>query len=374
MTAQNSRQPVSEPTRAFAPGRVNLIGEHTDYNDGFVLPFALGLGCTATVVLGGEGWSATSAQQDDEVATTTCAPSDVPGWATYVLGPLWLLADRGVDVPPLRIHVDSNVPLGAGLSSSAALVCSVITALDEALSLGLSADESLALSRAVENDVVGAPTGGMDQLVSLRAVEGHALFCDMRSLETSPVPFDLEAAGLALLVIDTRAPHRHVDGEYAERRAGCEEAARVLGVPALRDVTADDVEAAVEGLDDDRLQRYVRHVVTENDRVLATVDLLSEGDVAGIGPLLTASHASMRDDFAISVPEVDAAVEALLEAGALGARMTGGGFGGCVIGLLPTAGVEPAVDIVTRRFRDGGWQEPTGFLVTPGPGAHVVPA
>ena len=372
MTAQTSRHPVAGPTRAFAPGRVNLIGEHTDYNDGFVLPFALGLGCTATVVLDGEGWVATSTQQDEEVSTTTCAPSDVPGWATYVLGPVWLLADRGIDVPPMRIHVDSNVPLGAGLSSSAALVCSVVTAIDEALSLGLDADDSLALSRAVENDVVGAPTGGMDQLVSLRAVEGHALFCDMRSLATSPVPFDLEAAGLAMLVIDTRAPHRHVDGEYAERRAGCEEAAHLLGVSALRDVGADDLEAAVERLAEDRLQRYVRHVVTENDRVLATVDLLRDGDVAAIGPLLTASHASMRDDFAISVPEVDAAVEALLEAGALGARMTGGGFGGCVIGLLPEAGVEHAIDAVTQRFRDGGWQEPAGFLVTPGPGAHVV--
>lgn len=368
MTAQHA----AELTRAFAPGRVNLIGEHTDYNDGFVLPFALELGCTATVRPGGDGWVATSVQQDREVVTSTCAPSDVPGWATYVLGPLWLLSARGVDVAPLHIDVDSTVPLGAGLSSSAALVCSVVTAIDEALSLGLSDDEILTLSREVENDVVGAPTGGMDQLVSLRAETGHALFCDMRSLDTDPVPFDLEAADLAMVVVDTNAPHRHVDGEYAERRSGCEEAARALGVSALRDVTSDGLAGAVQRLEEDRLRRYVRHVVTENERVLATVDLLRDGDVAGIGPLLTASHASMRDDFKITVPEVDGAVEALLGAGALGARMTGGGFGGCVIGLVPRGDVEMALEAVTQRFKDEGWQEPTGFLVTPGAGAHVL--
>ncbi len=364
---------AARPARAFAPGRVNLIGEHTDYNDGFVLPFALQMGCTATVRPRSEGWVAASAQQDAEVATSTCAESDVPGWVSYVLGPLWLLAERGIDVPPVQVDVDSNVPLGAGLSSSAALVCSVVTALDAALSLGLGPDEVLALSRAVENDVVGAPTGGMDQLVSLRASEGDALFCDMRSLETSAVPFDLEAAGLALLVVDTRAPHRHVDGEYAERRAGCEEAARTLGVAALRDVTTEGLDAAMRRLDEDRLRRYVRHVVSENERVLATVDLLRDGDVAGIGPLLSASHVSMRDDFQISVPEVDGAVEALMGADALGSRMTGGGFGGCVIALVPEAGVEKARDAVTERFGSAGWQEPTSFLVTAGPGAHVMP-
>jgi galactokinase len=194
----------------------------------------------------------------------------------------------------------------------------------------------------------------------------------MRSLDTDPVPFDLDDAGLSMLVVDTNAPHRHVDGEYAERRSGCEEAARALGVPALRDVTSEDLAAAVERLEEDRLQRYVRHVVTEDERVLETAALLRDGDVAGIGPLLTASHASMRDDFQISVPEVDGAVEALLGAGALGARMTGGGFGGCVIGLLPQERVDAAREAVARRFAEAAWKAPTSFLVTPGPGAHVV--
>ena len=372
VTAHNIAGSIAGSTRAFAPGRVNLIGEHTDYNDGFVLPFALGLGCTATVRPGRDGWVVTSAQQDRAVVTTTCEPTEVPGWASYVLGPLWLLAAQGVEVPPLQIEVDSNVPLGAGLSSSAALVCSVVTALDAALSLRLGDDEMLALSRAVENDVVGAPTGGMDQLVSLRAATGHALFCDMRSLETDDVPFDLEAAGLEMLVVDTMAPHRHVDGEYAERRAGCEEAARALGVSALRDVAMPDLDSALGRLEDERLGRYVRHVVTENARVLATVERLRGGEVAGIGRLLTASHASMRDDFRISVPEVDGAVAALLGAGALGARMTGGGFGGCVIGLMRTEDVDAARHAVVERFSSTGWREPLSFLVTPGPGAHVV--
>ncbi len=299
--------------RAFAPGRVNLIGEHTDYNDGFVLPFAIAAGCTATVRLGGQGWRVASQQQDESVSTSSAAsPQDLPEWARYVGGALWLLTAQGRTVPALSIDIDSNVPLGAGLSSSAALVCSVVTALDDALDLRLSAADLLALSRSVENDLVGAPTGGMDQLVSLRAVEGHALLCDMRDLTSTPLSFDPASAGLALLVVDTRAPHRLVDGEYADRRSGCEEAARALGVGALRDVTTAALPAALERLGDERLRRYVRHVVTENDRVLVTAEILRSGDIRDIGPLLTASHASMRDDFAITVPEVNGAVEVLL--------------------------------------------------------------
>ena len=187
----------------------------------------------------------------------------------------------------------------------------------------------------MENDAVGAPTGGMDQLASLRGEAGHVLFCDMRDLTSQSVPFDPAASGLAVLVVDTRAPHRHADGEYAARRGGCEEAARRLGVPALRDVTEADLDGALAELNDDELRRYVRHVVTEDARVLAAVEVLREGRVEDLGPLLSASHVSMRDDFRITVPEVDTAVDALHESGALGARMTGGGFGGCVIGLVP---------------------------------------
>lgn len=358
-------------TRWHAPGRINLIGEHTDYNDGFVLPMALPMGCTTNVEPADAGWSVVSEQVRD---TVTVAPSglaqrdEVPEWATYVLGALWLLHDDGVEVPPVRISVDSDVPTGAGLSSSAALVCSVVCALDDHLGLDLGPAGLLALSRRVENDAVGAPTGGMDQLVSLRGEEGHALFCDMRDLTSEAVPFAPAASGLSLLVVDTRAPHRLVDGEYAARRSGCEEAARQLGVPALRDVT--DADEAVARLDDEELQRYVRHVVTEDARVLEAVDALRAGRLDELGPLFAASHASMRDDFRITVPEVDTAAETLLSAGALGARMTGGGFGGCVIGLVPEGEVDAVGDAVRRAFSDAGFGEPSLFTAAAAAGAR----
>ncbi len=362
-------------TRWFAPGRINLIGEHTDYNDGFVLPFALAVGCTAQVASRGEGWSARSVQEPDAVVVRRSGLADageVADWARYVLGVPWLLTDRGVDVPPLEIVVDSDVPTGAGLSSSAALVCSVARALDDHLDLGLDDDEIFALTRDVENDAVGAPTGGMDQLVSLRGRAGHVLLCDMRSHDTRAVPLDLAGAGLTVLVADTRAPHRHSDGDYGARRRGCEEAARQLGVPALRDVPDGELSDALERLDDDELRRYVRHVVTENARVLDVAQLLDGDRLADIGPLLSASHASMRDDFRITVPEVDTAVDALHEAGALGARMTGGGFGGCVIALLPPAEVEAAGDAVRRGFADAGFAEPSLFVAAPEDGARQL--
>ena len=356
-----------------APGRINLVGEHTDYNDGFVLPMALAVGCTASVDDAAEGWTVVSAQAPEQVVVSPSGLADrgdAPGWAAYVLGALWLLHDDGVDVPPLRIEVDSDVPTGAGLSSSAALVCSVVTALDEHLGLGLGPAGLLDLSGRVENDAVGAPTGGMDQLVSLRGEAGHALFCDMRDLTTQSVPFDPAAAGLALLVVDTRAPHRHADGEYAARRSGCEEAARRLGVPALRDVSAADLDDSLASLHDDELRRYVRHVVTEDARVLAAVDVLRDGRLEDLGPLLTASHRSMRDDFRITVPEVDLAVDALLGAGAIGARMTGGGFGGCVIGLVPERDVAAVGDVVRQAFADAGFTEPALFTASAEAGAH----
>ncbi|MGN0064193.1 MAG: galactokinase [Nocardioides sp.] len=364
---------MSEAVTWWAPGRVNLIGEHTDYNHGYVLPLAIGYGCTATArhAVGGR-WTARSAQVDEPV---TVAPGsldgdDVPQWARYVLGAATLLRQRGLlpdgTEPGLEVEIDSDVPLGAGLSSSAAVVCACVRALDDLHSLGLDDADLLALSRAVENDVVGAPTGGMDQLASLRGVAGHVLLCDMRSLEAEPIPFDPAAAGLTLLVVDTRTPHAHVDGEYAARRAGCAAAAAALGVDTLREVP--DVEA-LAALPEDLL-RLARHVVTENERVLCTAEALRAGELASIGLLLTASHASMRDDFAITVPTVDVCVETLLGAGALGARMTGGGFGGCVIALVPADAVGAAVAAVEAAYAERGWQAPVAFEVAATRGAH----
>jgi galactokinase len=355
-----------------APGRVNLIGEHTDYNDGFALPFAIEQGCTAVVERRADRRIVVSSRQQAssvDRAVDELRPG-ITGWAGYALGVVWALRDQGTDVPGLTIELDSDVPIGSGLSSSAALVCSVATAVDDLLGLGLDAEQLLALTRRTENDFVGAPTGGMDQLAALRGTAGSALFCDMRSLATETVPLAL--TDLALLVVDTRAEHQHASGEYRRRRAGCEEAARRLGVRALRDVSLEQLPQALDRLDDDELRRFVRHVVTEDERVLHTVELLRAGDTAAIGPLLTASQASMRDDFRITIAELDVAADTLVEAGALGARMTGGGFGGCVIGLVPEALVDGAVAAVTDAYARHGFRPPAAFRATPSAGAHRV--
>jgi galactokinase len=354
---------------------VNLIGEHTDYNGGYVLPFALPLGTTATVEQRpGRDVEVRSTQRPEPVRTSLddLRPGPDTGWSGYVLGVLWALSERGHAIPGLTISLESDLPVGAGLSSSAALVCSVATAVDDLLGLRLGADELLAITRSAENDYVGAPTGGMDQLAALRCTAEHALFCDMRSLETEQVPLHL--GDNTLLVVDTRAEHRHADGEYRRRREGCERAAQLLSVPALRDVAIDDLDAALTTLADDELRRYVRHVVTENDRVLQTVAALRAGNIVAIGPLLNASHASMRDDFRISGPELDLAVDTLRAAGALGARLTGGGFGGCVIGLLPAATVDAAVAAVQQAFADHGLREPQAFRAEAADGARRVTA
>lgn len=355
-----------------APGRVNLIGEHTDYNDGFALPFAIEAGCTASVQRIDEPvLRIRSAQRDDAVvlALADLEPG-TGGWAAYAAGVVWALREGGAEIPGLGLALDSDVPSGSGLSSSAALVCSVTTALDDLLDLGLSDAELLAISRRAENDYVGAPTGGMDQLASLRCTQGHALFCDMRSLEVEQVPFDVAAQGFAVLVVDSRAEHRHADGEYAQRRAGCERAAQLLGVAALRDIARPDLDDALERLDDDELRRYVRHVVTENDRVERTVDLLRAGRLTDIGPLLNESHASMRDDYRITIAELDVAADTLVAAGAIGARMTGGGFGGCVIAVVDQSRVADAERAVRDAYEANGFRVPGIMTVRPGSGAH----
>jgi galactokinase len=351
---------------------VNLIGEHTDYNDGFVLPFAIDYGCTAEVSRRDDDTvRITSAQREDAVELSLADLEPGAGaWAGYAAGVVWALGERGVELGGIDIALDSTVPSGAGLSSSAAVVCSVTTALDEMFGAGLDADGLLAVSRRAENDFVGAPTGGMDQLAALRATEGHALFCDMRTLDVEQVPFDVDADGLAVLVLDSGAEHRHADGEYSARRSGCERAARILGVDALRDVTLDHLDDALARLPDDELRRYVRHVVTEDDRVQKIVAMLRDGRIRDIGPVLTASHASMRDDYRITIAEIDLAAQVLVDAGAYGARMTGGGFGGCVIALLDDDTVDRAVEAVRTAYADVGFRAPRPMVVRPGRGAH----
>jgi galactokinase len=356
-----------------APGRVNLIGEHTDYNDGFVLPFALSQSTTVTAeTTGGDAWTVRSSAADRPVTigAADLEPGRIDGWAGYVAGIIWALRDAGYDPPTADLSLSSDVPVGAGLSSSAALELAVLTALCDLGRLDLPIVARPRLAQRAENTYVGMPCGIMDQAAAALCRAGHALFLDCRSLAVEHIPFDLAGTGLAMLVVDTRAPHRLVDGEYADRRASCERAAALLGVPALRDVT--DLDAALAALPNAKLRGRTRHVVTENARVLATVDLLRAARVRDIGPLLTASHASMRDDYEITVPEVDVAVETALSAGAYGARMTGGGFGGCVLALVDEVATDSVAAAVADAFTTNGFRPPASFVAEPSAGAGRI--
>jgi galactokinase len=366
-----------EPAGVWAaPGRVNLIGEHTDYNGGFVLPFALP---ERTVVAlspapAAEGWTACSEQVDEPSRFTAAelTPGGVPGWGGYLAGVVWALREEGYDVPAARLAITSTVPTGAGLSSSAALECSVLTAMNDLAGLGIAEPALPRIAQRAENDFLGVPTGIMDQTASVRCRAGHALLLDCASNAVQQVPFDTAAAGLALLVIDSQAPHQHLGGEYAARRKACEAGAAALGVATLREVGIDDLPAALARLDDEVIRRRVRHVVTENQRVLDTVAELRAGRMRAIGPLLTASHASMRDDFEITVPEVDVAVRTALAAGAYGARMTGGGFGGCVIALVDADAVDAIGAAVQAEFARREFRPPVPFVSAPSAGAERI--
>jgi galactokinase len=355
-----------------APGRVNLIGEHTDYNGGFVLPFALAGGTVAAAARRGDDvlelCSRQAAAERVRVRLGELLPGSVTGWAAYPAGVAWALREAGYPVAGTSVAVDSDLTQGAGLASSAALECAVLMALAEVSELELTRAQAAALACRAENDFAGIPCGIMDQSASLRCRAGRALLLDCRSGETAAVPLDPAAAGLALLLIDTVARHRHAGGEYAARRAACEAAAAELGVGLLREITGG--AAAVAGLADPVLRRRARHVVTENERVTATAALLRAGRLAETGPLLSASHASMRDDFEISWPQADAAVDAAVAAGALGARMTGGGFGGCVLALVPAALAAPVTEQVSAAFAARGWPLPRITGTAPADGAH----
>jgi galactokinase len=355
-----------------APGRVNLIGEHTDYNEGFVLPFALRQGVRAAVSRRVDGvLELRSRQTPDRSATVpldTLGPGKPAGWAAYPAGAAWALLDAGCAVGGASIAIDADLERGAALSSSAALECATALALTELYGLSVQRPELAALAQRGENEFVGVPSGIMDQSASLLCEEGHALLLDCRSNESSAVPLDLAAAGLVLLVVDTRVRHALSDGRYAERRRSCEEAARALGVPSLRDVTGN--LAAVERIGDPVLRRRARHVVTENARVLETVGLLWAGEAARCGPLLTASHVSLRDDFEVSWPQADAAVEAAAAGGALGARMTGGGFGGSVIALVEVARGGDVRASIDGAFAGNGWKPPRYLEALPSAAAR----
>jgi galactokinase len=360
-----------------APGRVNLIGEHTDYNDGYVLPFALPLGVTAQVSVRADDTLtiASSTHPDDDVSLRTgdLAPGTGERWSAYVEGVVWALRERGSALPGADIRLDSDLVAGAGLSSSAAVTCAVAGAVGDALGDTLDAQSIIDVAHAAESDYVGVPVGVLDQNAIVRAQAGHALFLDVRTMRVRQVPLRLADHGATVLVIDTRAPHRLADGEYAKRRDECRRSAQELGVQALRDVPADGLDAALGRLHEDVLRRRVRHIVTENARVLETVRLLEAGrDVREIGPLLTASHVSLRDDFEVSAAGLDLAVDTALQTGAHGARMTGGGFGGSAIALVDTDASAAVTDAVEQAFAAAGMNAPNVFAAQPAEGAHRI--
>lgn len=367
-----------EPDGVFsAPGRVNIIGEHVDYQAGLCLPMAISHRCFVAAARTDSDTLRIRSAQVNEVFEGTArglTPGSANGWVAYVAGVMWALgsffkadAVRGMD-----IFVDGHVPLGAGLSSSASLECAAAEAIESLFSLGTSEHERIRASITAETEFAGAATGGLDQSASILCREGGALLLDCIDFSTELVPWDLAGQGLALLIIDTRASHSLVGGEYGERRAQAEEAARLLGVETLRHLPFDQADR-VHDIDDPTVRARARHVVSEIERVRRFAALLESGSIRdntlGLGLLMNASHDSLRDDFEVTVPELDVAVDAARAAGAHGARMTGGGFGGSAIALVEETDVEQVAQAVHDAFRSNSFTEPAFFIATPSAGA-----
>ena len=356
---------------AAAPGRVNLIGEHIDYSDGFVLPFAIK---DRTLVAARKRNDSTvriaSAQRRNKIVTVDInqlKPELKGEWERYALGVLWALGVKeGVD-----LLIDGHVPLGAGLSSSAALECSVATAMNHLFDLGFNLEELARLTQKAENQYVGVPCGIMDQSVSLMATQGSALLLDCRDLTTKNIPFDVASSGLELLIIDTQAHHALTDGGYAERRASCESVVAKLGITSLRELSMEQLENSRGLLTDTEFVR-ARHAVTEMKRVLECVEALSNSDFEKVGQLINQSHTSLRDDYTVSCPELDTAVEAALAAGALGSRMVGGGFGGSAIALIQASKTSETIKAVEKAFSSKGFKAPRFFNSLPSQGAELL--
>ncbi|KRF17151.1 hypothetical protein ASG90_07490 [Nocardioides sp. Soil797] len=351
-----------------APGRINLIGEHTDYNGGRCLPMALSHATYAAV----------GRRTDDRVQIRSRTVDDTwrgrlgdlgaaQGWAAYAAGVLWALeVDHGVDV-----MIGSTVPVGSGLSSSAALECAIAVAVDAIAGRALTDARRLELATAcmrAESDVVGAPTGGMDQLVAMLAPAGDALLIDFHDGSSRAVPVPLAEVGLEILVIDTGVRHALADGAYAARRRECEAAAHLLGVPALARASEDSWSR----LGDEVLMRRARHVLTEGERVDNADQAIVEGEWAELGTVLDASHASLAHDFEVSCPELDLAVETARASGALGARMTGGGFGGSAIALVREEHATAVAASVHAAYAARGWSPPSFLRARPGQAANAA--
>jgi len=355
----------------FAPGRVNLMGG-PDYTEMFVLPFAIGAGVTAAAGRRPDRRIVLISRQAGEEKVVadldSLEPGSVTGWAAYPAGVAWALRQAGYLSGGADVAIDADLPAGAGVSSSAALECAVALALTGLYDVAVPRPELAALARRAENEFVGVPSGIMDQIAALQSQAGHALLLDCRSGTAAAVPLDPAAAGLTLLVIDTRVRHALGDGRYAERRAACEQAASALGARSLRDVT----EQELARLADPALRHLAGHVLAERRRVLRAADLLRAGNPAAIGRLLTASHDSLRGSSGVSWPEADEAVAAAIDSGAAGARMTGGGFGGCVVALIPAQRAAPVRATVAGRFARRQWPAPHYLDAAPSAAARRV--
>ena len=356
---------------AAAPGRVNLIGEHIDYSDGYVLPFAITSRTYAAVRKRSDRQVRIASLQRAKTVITVNLDDVRPGfkgqWERYILGVLWALKiDHGVDV-----MIDGHVPLGAGLSSSAALECSVAIALNDLFSLGFDLKALARLAQMAENDFVGVPCGIMDQSVALMARPGYALLLDCRDLTSRDVAFDLASSGLELLIIDTQAHHSLIDGAYAQRRASCDSVVAKLGVQSMRELTLNQLEESKELITEDEFIR-ARHAVTEIARVLDAVRALESKGFVKLGHLLNSSHISLRDDYEVSCPELNTAVDTAISAGALGARMVGAGFGGSAIALIKQSQSQEIIRKIEISFESKGFKRPRFLTSLPSQGAQII--
>jgi galactokinase len=347
---------------ASAPGRVNLVGEHTDYNGGFVLPCAVDRRVAMAV-----GNSGGQLYSDDFHELQPLLGKRQGSWIDYPSGVVWALKERGFDIPLFRAAFAGDVPLGSGLSSSAAIEAATALALDALLHLGMTKKDLAVLCQHAENAFVGVNSGIMDQYASLLCQAGTALLIDCRSLEAEPVPLDLEWTDLTLLVCDTQVSRELGATGYNARRQACERAAHTLGVRELRDAHLQDLEK-LSGED----RKRARHVITENGRVLEAVQALRRQDFGTFGRLMYASHRSLRDDYEVSTPELDAFVEMAVQSSALGARLTGAGFGGCAIALIRSEDVGVLAMSVRHSFEVCGFKQPVFYAFQPEAGAEVA--
>lgn len=359
-----------------APGRVNLIGEHTDYNDGFVLPMAI----DRYVVMAagpatGENFNAYSLDLEEVRSFRAEGPRGIDSgdWTNYIRGVVAGCQVAGLWAGPLNLALQSRVPIGGGLSSSAALEVATATVLEAATGLTLDRKKKAYIAQQAEHEYAGVPCGIMDQFASVFCQQDHLMLLDCRSAEPQMVPFTDPA--IAVLIVNSNIRHELTGGEYAERRSQCEEVAARLGVPALRDADMAQLEGIRAQLDDVLLRR-ARHVISENARTLEAAEAFSNGQWERAGALMTASHASLRDDFEVSCPELDILVDLALEigreGGVYGSRMTGGGFGGCTVTLARRDDLEAIIEVVQQRYKDRTGIEPAIYVSRPARGAHVL--